>query len=288
MTDAILQEFYPDGVDFIRHSVPMIWNFVFSDANRCPTPYIYLNGSIVTQPTIALCAVGGIMTGVWYGILTLTKSKKIPSATIFYALSFFFFAGMNFSGLFFHSLRPPPLYVREITAAHLIGQFDTRITRLAHVGDVCCTACSCISFIIGRLYEIRVLNGGRSYFYILLLSIFALGSVGIYHDAIPFTSELLYPGILSLTFAIVPFLKWPVSKYPILAICMVTLFTAFAALLGEIYLCRYLGPYFTAPTWCFLFCVVTFHLLARLIDIQNNSEGGLNDNVANRGTKKSD
>lgn len=177
---------------------------------------------------------------------------------------------MNTSALAYHCFCPPPLYIQDIAATTMT--YSKTITHVAHVVDICSTACSCLSFIIGRLYSINAIEKISPILFILLfVAIYCASYFGLEgHDrgtAIPFLGELLYPGILTGTALLAPLLKWPASKNRALfgAFCAVTL--AFAMGLSEVYLCRFLGPHFTAPMWAFLLCDVTFVFVADLIEI---------------------
>lgn len=181
---------------------------------------------------------------------------------------------MNISALFYHCFAPPPLYIEDIGTPI---PYNATVTHIAHVIDICSTACSCLAFIIGRLYQIHYIRESPPVMFLALFAaIYYIGFVGlietekdaIFATRIPFIGELLYPGILTVTALCAPLLNWPKHKHASLLAAFCTISLAFGMGLCEVYLCEFAGPDFTAPLWAFLFCDVTFLIVADLVGLR--------------------
>lgn len=275
--EAVVEGFFPDLASLLKSSFPSLWSLVSTDDENCGTPYVYLHGRVVTHPFLGLSAIAGLLIGFSYGlkiILLYSKMKNPPNhSSLFYGLSFLFFGCMNVGGIFFHCLQPPPVYIEMISDA--VPSLLV-ITHLAHVLDVCSTCCASLSFLFGRLESIGWLQTHDPLFFSLFFfGIYLVGYVGMiptspdshFATTIPFIAELLYPGVICLVLAILPFCQWQFKDYPILLLSLVVLTVAFGLAGCEAYLCQYLGSDFTAAGWCFFFSDVTYLLLAQLTDL---------------------
>jgi hypothetical protein len=213
----------------------------------------------------------------FYEVLRLIhnrSSEKYRDASLFYGFSFLFFAMMNSSALFYHCFAPPPLYIEDIG---LPVPYNATITHISHVVDICSTACSCLSFIIGRLYHIHAIERTTpSLFFLSFLVIYCLGYFGLaetepgadFATVVPFLGEFLYPGILGATATCAPLLNWPRHKHALLLAAFCAVGLAFGMGLCEVYLCKFAGSNFTAPLWAFFLCDVAFLIVADLVDIR--------------------
>jgi hypothetical protein len=275
--EAVVEGFFPDLAGLLKSTFPSVWALISYENIACTTPFILLNGKIVTHPVLGVSAVAGLLIGLLYGIklLNLYRSKRAQGnhAYLFYGLSFLFFSGMNVGGIFFHCLQPPMVYLETVPDA-----FPSLlvITHFAHVLDVCSTCCASLSFLIGRLHAIDFLQtSDPSFYYIFFSGIYLFGYVGMiptspdssFAMTVPFVAEILYPGVIGLVLAVLPFCRWQRIDYPILLLSMIVLSLAFGLAGVEGFLCQSFGPYFTAAGWCFFFSDLTFLLLAQLSDL---------------------
>ena len=137
----------------------------------------------------------------------------------FYGCSFLFFALMNMSAIVYHCTHPPPLYIALLPQTKFPSW--PVLTHIAHVGDICSTGCSCLSFVIGRLYHLKILKGKHispGVFMTCFALIFLVGAAGLQRagggesSVIPYLGELLYLGVMGATGAIAPLLRWPRHK----------------------------------------------------------------------------
>ena len=278
MTDVVLNSFFPDGSKLLQWILPGLWESVFGPDVRCSMPAAIILDTVIANPAVAASAVLGILIGSSYSIKCMNlyfRTGKYGESYIFYGLSFAFFALMNTSAVFYHCIHPPLLYIKDIG---LPIPYHAHLTHLAHVVDISSTCCSCLSFIIGRLYHIHALQKWDPRVFIMIFAaIYVVSYFGLiemdsnthgYSTLVPFLGELLYPGILACTVVTVPFLQWPRVKYPNLLLAFVTIALAFAMGFCELYLCRYLGSHFTAPMWAFVFCDIAFLFVADLISVK--------------------
>lgn len=138
--------------------------------------------------------------------------------------------------------------------------------------DICSTCCSCLCFVVGRLFELRVLDAydmaATRASAAMVPVIYLIGFIGLRQPAVPFLGEALYPGVCGMMPLLVPLLRWPSQKQSWLLLAVVAFGSAFLAGALEGQLCTYLGPHLTAPTVCFAMCDVLFIILAGLIDIK--------------------
>jgi hypothetical protein len=275
--EAVVEGFFPDLASLLKSSFPSLWSLVSIDDENCSTPYIYLNGKVITHPFLCLSAIAGMLIGFSYGskiIRSYLKTKNSENhSTLFYGLSFLFFGCMNIGGIVFHCIQPPPVYIETISDAI---PSSLVITHLAHVLDVCSTCCASLSFLFGRLEAVGWLQTSDPLFFSLFFfGIYIVGYIGMiptspdsqFATTIPFIAELLYPGVICLVLAILPFCQWQFKDYPILLTSSIVLSLAFGLAGCEVYLCQHLGSDFTAAGWCFFFSDLTFLLLAQLTDL---------------------
>jgi hypothetical protein len=138
--------------------------------------------------------------------------------------------------------------------------------------DICSTCCSCVFFVTGRLFELRLLDASNiitirmSLF--MLPVVFSLGFIGLNPSyAVPFLGEILYPGVCGMMPLLVPLLKWSRHKQKWLIIALLVFGLAFLTAVFESVLCVHVGPHWTTPTVCFAMCDVLFIILANLLDV---------------------
>jgi hypothetical protein len=275
--EAVVVGFFPDLAGLLKSSFPSLWALISSDNIACTTPFLALQGRIVTHPFLGLSAIAGLLIGLTYGVrfLQLYRSKQTQNnhSYLFYGLSFLFFSGMNLGGIFFHCLQPPMVYLETIPDA---VPSSLAITHFAHVLDVCSTCCASLSFLIGRLHAIDFLQtSDPSFYYLIFFGIYLFGYIGMIPTSpdsafpmiVPFIAEILYPGAIGLVLAVLPFCRWQRIDYPVLLLSVVVLSLAFGLAGLESFLCQTLGTYFTAAGWCFFFSDATFLLLAQLSDL---------------------
>jgi hypothetical protein len=275
--EAVVEGFFPDLASLLKSSFPSVWSLVSISDDSCTTPYVYLNGRVITHPFLGLSAIVGLLIGFYHGstIIRFYSKMKNPKnhSYLFYGLSFLFFGCMNTGGIIFHCLQPPPVYIETISDAI---PSVLAITHLSHVLDVCSTCCASLSFLFGRLEVIGWLQTSDPLFFSLIFfGIYLIGYVGMiptspdshFATTIPFIAELLYPGVICLVVAILPFCQWQFRDYPVLMLAFIVLTFAFGLAGCEVYLCQYLGSDFTAAGWCFFFSDLTYLLLTQLPDL---------------------
>ena len=137
--------------------------------------------------------------------------------------------------------------------------------------DICSTCCSCVCFVLGRLFELGLLSAhsiatARSSA-LVVPAIYLLGFAGLHPPAVPFLGEALYPGVCGLMPLVVPLLRWPAHKRVWLLLALAVFSWAFLAAVFEPWLCALLGSHWTAPAVCFAMCDVLFLILAALLGI---------------------
>lgn len=142
---------------------------------------------------------------------------------------------------------------------------------LACSADICSTGCSCACFVLGRLFELQLLDAhsqaATRSAAALPPVLYCLGLWGLRAPALPFLAEALYPGACGLMPVLVPLLRWPAHKLGWLLLAGVAFGFAFLGGLLEKQLCETLGAHWTGPAVCFAMCDVMFVALANLIDV---------------------
>lgn len=182
MTDFVLMSFFPDGSRLLQRNIPAVWEDLFGENVKCPTPYLELSDSYaITHPSVVIAACFSLIVGIYFGFSCLHESRKAKywESYYMYGMSFFFFAMMNISALFYHGFCPPPLYIHELPPNLNFLELPS-VTHVAHVVDICSTCCSCFAFLIGRLYYIKFLNKWHPHvFMYIFASIYVIGFFGL-------------------------------------------------------------------------------------------------------------
>lgn len=264
MSGRILAGFFPD---LYANSPQFILDVLDNDCQETPI------WEGIAHPGIAIASVIGVSVGLYFGRALQKRSQsqaKFAEADLFYSYSFYFFAMMNFSALFFHCLTPPSIYLYGKEGMDTPNPYDM-LTKIMRVVDFSATGSSCLAFIIGRLFQIKHSVLGKKalvpYYHVFFLVLFLFGFVGGLERNIPFTGEILYPGIMIFTALVIPCLQWTGPQYKALVPSFLSAGLAFGIPLFELPLCTYVGSFFLGPPICFLFCDLLFLSLAKFLGV---------------------
>lgn len=265
MTEQVLKCFVPDGAAWLEKNAPELWFTIFRNEPTCPTSSLSLtlgtSSITVTHPVLIICSIAGMLVGCMGGISIRNYGTKQRAAQWLYSCSFFFFALMNFGGLIYHCLLPPLGYTLDANIAPL----QNTMTNIARVIDICATSCACQAFLLARFSQLYPCSRLLVLSYILFGVTFIIGTHGALYDEIPFTAEILYPGVLLGTLLVLPLLRWPQSSYGHLLCCYICGAMAFTLPALESLLCGVFGKYGTGLIWCFGLCCLLFIQLEKLV-----------------------